>query len=182
MIVIDGFIDSYLELKEYSRHCEFSAIKNVVDGVIYPDICAEIPDDIRAEILDSLKEVTGRTPMNPTMFMRMSKNDCYCPHPIHHDLSMGSLSLMLYMSDEGGTAFVRHDDTGITYAPKSRDITDMIRGEATKLDSWTVYDGADMKQNRALIFDAGIFHMAQPVGGYGTTQEDARLVLTCFFS
>jgi len=182
MMIIDGFLTTYDELKAYSKSADFSTIVNPVDGVNYPHICADIPDAIRAELLGKLTEFLGKEPENVTMFMRQSPEGCHVPHIAHTDNSMGLYSFMLYMNDaEGGTAFIRHRETGIMYAPESQDMVDFIVSDQNSPEKWALVDMAHMKENRAVIFDAGKFHCAMPIGGFGEGVE-ARTVLTCFFS
>ena len=182
-MVIDNFIDSYSELKELSLTCDFQDLENPSDGVIYPNIFANIPEQIKSDILAKLKEITSNKPKDITMFMRMSPSGVYCPHKVHHDLVMGNMSLMLYLNDgDGGTSFVKHNETGIAYAPVSRIFSNIIEADQNNPEQWTITESVKMKQNRALIFDASRMHCAEPIGGFGENQKDSRIVLTCFFS
>lgn len=183
MIIIDNFIDLYPELRAFANFCTFSDIENPTDGVVYPGICTVIPEDIKTEILARIFNAVHRMPEKVTMFMRRSPEGTPVPHIAHHDLSMGTQSLMLYLNDhpEGGTAFLRHRDTGICYAPEHEDFVEIARFDQNNIAEWAIIDQADMKQNRAVIFDAGLFHCALPVGGFGQGRH-ARTVLTVFFS
>ena len=183
MNIFDDFLDSYEELKDYSLGAEFSDVENPADGVKYPLICTDIPERCRLEILSNIYNYLHRMPENITMFMRRSPKGIPVPHIAHHDLSMGSYSLMLYCNDYdgGGTAMLRHRETGMCYAPESDDFVEIARFDQNNMDKWAVIDIADMKQNRAVIFDAGYFHCAMPIGGFGSG-NDARTVLTVFFS
>jgi len=182
MIIIDNFLESYQELKDYSLVADFTGITNHVDGVTYPHINADIPEAVRAELTKKLKEIFGREPESAMMFMRQSPKGCHAPHIAHTDNSMGIYSLMLYMNDhEGGTAFIRHKETGIMYAPESQEIVELVQKDQNNPEKWAVVDMAHMKENRAVIFDAGKFHCAMPIGGFGEGAE-SRCVLTVFFS
>jgi len=89
---------------------------------------------------------------------------------------------MLYMNDaDGGTAFIRHKETGVMYAPESQEMVDYVAQDQNSPDKWAVVDMVSMKENRAVIFDSGKFHCAMPIGGFGEGIE-ARTVLTVFFS
>lgn len=184
MIIIDDFIDSYQQLKELSLACEFGDVKNPIDETVYPLIYADIPEIIKKEILSKIYNLfLHRIPENVTMFMRRSPAGVPVPHIAHHDLSMGKYSLMLYLNDheEGGTAFIRHIDTGMCYAPANDDFVAIAQFDQNNTEKWAIIEKAKMKQNRAVIFDAGLFHCAMPIGGFGEG-SDARTVLTCFFS
>jgi hypothetical protein len=182
VIIHDDFLLSYPELKEFSDKAEFKDIENPVDGVLYPNICTEIPGRVQEEVLLNIAQILGREPEDTLIFLRRSPWGVQVPHAAHHDLSMGNYSLMLYLNDneEAGTAFLRHRDTGMCYAPESDDFVAIARNHQNKPDKWAIMEFAPMKQNRATIFDAGLFHCAMPIGGFGES-ADARTVLTCFF-
>ena len=182
-MILDNFLVSYKELKAYSLKCDFIDEINPIDGVVYPLICKDIPESVISEITSKLSEFLGRETEQITIFMRMSPKGADCPHLIHHDGSMGKYSLMLYLnSTVGGTALVRHTETGITYAPNNQIFVNIITYDQNNVDAWQEYERADMKENRAFIFDAQKLHCALPIGGFGENQKDSRIVLTCFFS
>lgn len=182
-IQIDSFIDSYADLKDYTKTADFSGVRNPVDGVIYPHICSSLPEAIRIEILVKIAAIIAREPQSVTMFIRRSPAGVPVPHIAHTDNSMGLYSLMLYMNDslDGGTAFIRHKQTGMMYAPESQEFVDLAEKDQNELSAWAIVEQAIMKENRAVIFDAGLFHCAMPIGGFGEGAE-ARTVLTVFFS
>ena len=180
---IDSFIDSYCELKELSLEGEFKDTVNPLDGVSYPNLLVDIPEHIKAEILEKIEELSGLKPLNETMFMRMSPKGVRCPHKVHHDWLMGDYSLMLYLNDnEGGTALVKHNETGISYAPQSQTFSSIKQADKNDPSKWERIQSVKMKQNRAFIFDARQMHCAEPIGGFGESQQESRIVLTCFFS
>ncbi len=183
MNIFDDFIESYPDLKAAADIAEFNDMENPGDGVVYPFISIDIPEHCRAEILAKISAFLGLEPQNVTMFMRRSPHGVNVPHTAHHDLSMGKYSLMLYLNDYagGGTAFIRHRDTGMCYAPEHQHFVEIARFDQNNADKWVIYDMAHMKQNRAVIFDAGLFHCAMPIGGFGRGM-DSRTVLTVFFS
>ena len=182
-MLIDNFLDSYDQLKELSLNCEFNDFESPYDGVVYPNIFAEIPDDIKDEVISKIKEATGGEPKNEIIFMRMSPKGVSCPHKIHHDAVMGDYSLMLYLNDaDGGTSMVRHNETGIAYAPENEAFSKIIQFDQNNPGAWTRVETASMKQNRAFIFEANRMHCAEPIGGFGENQSESRIVLTCFFS
>lgn len=183
MIIIDDFLESYDVLKDHIASSDFGDITNPVDGVVYPHICVSLPGSVRQELDRRIREVIGRDAVKPTVFMRKSPAGVPVPHIAHTDISMGSYSLMLYCNEYkgGGTAFLRHRETGICYAPESQEYVEMMQKDQNSPDKWAVVDMAHMKENRAVIFDAGKFHCAMPIGGFGEL-SDARVVLTVFFS
>lgn len=182
--IFDQFLESYAQLKQFCVECEFKDEKNPVDGVVYPHICREVPGDVAKEVFDKLSQFKGQLISNPTLFLRMSPSGVHVPHQAHTDIVMGQYSLMLYLHEQAssGTAFLRHVMTGISYQPVLAGFTNIIQEDMNNPEAWAVYQRVLSKENRAVIFDAGCIHRAEPVGGFGDTQANARIVLTCFFS
>lgn len=184
--IIDKFLpkELYGQLRLFATDADYSGEQNPVDGVIYPHICSAIPEKLKQAVLQKITDIFQREPSGVTMFLRASPAGVPVPHAAHHDLTMGRYSLMLYLNDNpaGGTALLRHKETGMCYAPESETFTHIARGDQNNLNAWAILQAAEMKQNRAAIFDAGYFHCALPVGGFGSTAEDQRVVLTVFFS
>lgn len=183
MVVIDDFLPEFEELQKYAQSATFTDVVNEADGVTYPLICADIPDHIRRSILQEISR-GGYTPEYPVMFMRRSPAGVPCPHQVHSDAIMGTHSLMLYLNEfgcDGGTSFLSHRLTGIAYNPELPEVVEIIVADQNRPDAWVVREMVNMIPNRAVIFDASRLHRAEPVGGFGSTPENTRIVLTCFF-
>ncbi len=181
-MIIDDFLKSFNELKEASLICEFKDEVNQIDGVVYPFICKDIPNNVENEVFDNLSEYIGDKVKSPIIFMRKSPHGVSCPHQVHSDASMGDFSLMLYLNEgNGGTSLVKHNRTGIAYNPESEAFVGIVQSDQNNSDSWAITDMINMKRNRAFIFDSRRLHRAEPVGGFGK-EGDSRVVLTCFFS
>lgn len=185
MIVIDDFLSQFAELQAYAKTAEFTDVVNEFDGVTYPLICADIPEAIKESIFSGIELAMGNF-SKPTTFMRRSPAGVPCPHQVHSDLSMGTHSLMLYLNDEehceGGTSFLSHRLTGIGYNPQIPEVVDVVTADQNKPEAWDVREFVLMRPNRAVIFDAARLHRAEPIGGFGDTPENTRVVLTCFFT
>lgn len=183
MMIIDDFLECYDHLKLYANIADFKDVVNPVDNVVYPLICADIPEFVIEDIQSNLNWVMRRDITINTIFMRRSPDGIDVPHMAHTDNSMGDYSLMLYMNDreDGGTALLKHIETGMETAPESEDMLNRAKRDQNKTSAWSVRDMARMKQNRAFIFDAHEFHCALPIGGFGRG-IDSRTVLTVFFS
>ena len=183
MIILDDFLETtYPELKAHSKTCEFVDETNPIDGVVYPLICKDIPEPVINELYWFLGAVIHRRIKNPLTFMRMTKKGTPCPHTFHNDSSMGYYSCMFYLEDNenAGTALVRHNKTKSVRV--TDDILEAVTEDQNNRDAWTIYETAEMKENRAIVFNSDLLHCALPFGGYGETQEDSRIVLTTFFS
>jgi hypothetical protein len=173
---------SFKKLSLISKLDCFKDEVNPVDGVNYPLICKDIPKEIESEIIQGLGICMDRPVRNPMIFMRKSPKGIDCPHQVHSDCSMGKYSLMLYMNDgAGGTSFVKHKRSGITYSPEDSEFLDIIHKDQNNADAWEIIDYCPMRPNRAFIFDSRRLHRAEPIGGFGRG-KDSRIVLTCFFS
>jgi len=181
---VDNFLDSYSDLREYANTAKFEDIENPVDGVTYPLICRDVPDETVSEIAITLSKIMGRMVKLEATFLRLSTEGVDVPHIAHTDKSMGDYSLMLYLNDnpKAGTSFLRHKETGMCYHPESEEFIKIARRDQNNVDAWRINSSVEMQQNRATIFDSGYFHCAQPVGGFGDDQLNGRIVLTCFFS
>lgn len=184
MLVVDDFLPEFEELQRYARTAEFTDVVNEADGVTYPLICAEIPNYLKLAVFCAIAKHFD-LPESPTIFMRRSPAGVPCPHQVHSDASMGTHSLMLYLNTEenceGGTSFLSHRLTGIAYNPAVPILAESVVADQNNSDAWQVRELVDMRPNRAVIFDANRLHRAEPVGGFGDTPENTRVVLTCFF-
>lgn len=185
-MIVDGFLRSFDSLRAYADTAKFIDEINQVDGVVYPKICREIPTAIKEEILQRLAIIKGAPLDSYTLFMRQSPEGVVCPHQAHTDNAMGRWSLMLYLNRPehciGGTGLLRHKASGIAFAPADDEFLDIIHRDQNTAEAWDVYEVFEMVTNRAAIFDASKIHRAEPVGGYGDSNHNARLVLTCFFT
>lgn len=180
----DDFLQSYDALKQHTLNCEFTDQHNPDDGVTYPYICLDVPGDVKKEVFDKLSAFKGEAIKEPKLFLRMSPKGVQAPHAAHTDLAMGQYSLMLYLHNhpDSATAFLRHWQTGIAYHPVLSKFAEIIQSDTNNHDAWVPYQRVLSKENRAVIFDAGCVHRAEPIGGFGDHQGEARIVLTCFFS
>lgn len=183
-MILDNFIDSFDALKAHAKSAEYKDLKIGFDGVEYPNINIDIPPAVRAEVENKLSGVIGEAATDVTMFIRQSPQGVRVPHIVHSDNSLGTYSLMLYINDHSpdgsGTAFMAHNESGIGYACTSPAFINIIRGDQNNLEAWRIVDMANMKPNRAVIFDATRLHAAMPVGGFGSGKL-SRTVLTAFF-
>jgi hypothetical protein len=111
---------------------------------------------------------------------------------IHSDRESGAYTAIVYLSEHkesSGTAFYKHKPTGLIEMPSFEDMramgragkelhTDMVTRDP---DKWEQLDYVEGKYNRALIFDAPLFHSRFPVDGIGDTEETGRLIWASHF-
>lgn len=133
------------------------------------------------------------TPVYPALtFFRVTKPDTE-PAYIHSDRTHGDWTCIVYLSEHkerSGTAFYRHRESGMTEMPSFEDLaktpelfdklkTQMVTGSE---DDWEMTDFVSGRFNRALIFNAPLFHSRFPKQGLGDgSDESGRLVHVTHF-
>lgn len=165
----------FAALCAYAKTAKYKDEENPVDGVVYPLVCKEVPEQVHREIAF----MAGRKPN--FLFLRRSPAGVHIPQEVHSDIAMGKTSLMVYLSDgPGGTSFLVHRVLGVAKSPKIESVLELCRQSENNRDAWSVHSYCKMEANKACIFDSDWYHRAEPVGGYGDG-ESSRCVLTGFF-
>ena len=112
---------------------------------------------------------------------------------IHSDREYGENTAIVYLSiasEMSGTAFYRHRETGWTDLPALEELVQdqvffqKIRQQmldASEAD-WEMYEFIEVRYNRCLIFDAPKIHCRIPKVGFGTNEENSRMVWVCHFN
>lgn len=184
-LVANDFIEHFEALRDFADRATFADMTSPVDGVVYPNICLDVPDWVRHNIVGNLEAIFGCSVDMKFTFMRLSPKGVHVPHPVHTDASMAKYSLMLYLNRaehcQGGTSLLQHTETGMTRTPRNEAELELWKRDMRDASRWSYMDEAKMAPNRAFIFDADLYHRAEPEGGFGTDNKDARLVLTTFF-
>jgi hypothetical protein len=156
---------------------EFKEHTNI-DGAVYPDICFDIPREIKTELYKKIEEHVGYTIVPRYTFMRRNEKGKTQPYQAHTDLNMAQNTCLIYLQGEGGTSFVEHKEKGFSY--NAPEYSDIWARDVNNYDAWKVNDYVDLEPNRAVIYDGGLLHRGEPVDGSGVG-EDGRTVLICFF-
>ena len=143
-----------------------------------------------ALMLSALIGATGQVVVPNSMFFR-STNVGMEKAYIHSDRQTGAHTCVAYMSEHdepSGTAFYRHIPTGLTEMPSFAEMQEMGILEQMKEDMvsrdpavWEQLDVVEGKFNRALIFEAPLFHSRFPLEGIGSTADEGRLVWVSHF-
>ncbi len=144
-----------------------------------------------ATMLRSLAYTVGSMIVPNSMFFRITNEGTEKAY-IHSDREAGAHTCVVYLSEHedgsSGTAFFRHKPTGLVEMPsfeemKELGIFDELKEDMVSRDpnKWEQTDLVEGKYNRALIFDAPLFHSRYPVEGIGITPEDGRLVWVTHF-
>lgn len=142
-----------------------------------------------ALLLRSLMRATGPIVPN-SMFFRVTNVGMERAY-IHSDRESGNHTCVCYLSEhdeESGTAFFRHKRTGLTEMPSFQEMKEMGVFDELKEDmvsrdpdKWEQIDYVRGRYNRALIFNAPLFHSRYPLEGIGHSAATGRLIWASHF-
>lgn len=143
-----------------------------------------------ALMLRSLMQAVGGVVIPNTLYFRYTVPGMERAY-IHSDRETGSHTCVAYLTEheeEYGTAFFTHKPTGLSAMPSFREMADAGMLEDLKADmisrnpdKWIQTDFVRGKKNRALIFNAPLFHSRFPIEGIGISETDARMVWVTHF-
>lgn len=143
-----------------------------------------------ALMLRSLIRVTGTAVVPNSMFFRVTNVGMERAY-IHSDREAGNHTCICYMTEheeESGTAFFKHKRTGLTAMPSFAEMQEMGIFDELKADmvsrdpdKWVQTDYVRGQYNRALIFNAPLFHSRFPLEGIGDRAETGRLIWASHF-
>lgn len=187
--IIDNFLNNGDLFRRYAIKQSYEGVVNPQDNVLYPDISIKIPEEVRLEINSkALMAVTQNENafIEPkALFMRMSKTGVHVPHQAHTDKNIADYTLLLYLNKDedcqGGTDVLEHIE-GMKIHPQTEEEIELWKRDTNTPEQWIKTGFCPMKFNRAFILRSDLFHRAQPLGGFGDTNENGRLVLTLFFN
>lgn len=124
-------------------------------------------------------------------FFRCTNKEARQRAYIHSDRDSGHHTAVVYLSDHDdryGTAFYRHRKTGWIEMPSVADLQRVGRYDQMCADMvnrsdevWEEMDFVCGRKNRAVIFDAPLFHSRIPIDGFGHDADSGRLVWVCHF-
>lgn len=143
-----------------------------------------------AAMLYDLSDAVGEYVVPNTMFFRYTAPGMEKAY-IHSDREMGEFTCVAYLSSHDepyGTGFFKHKPTGLIEMPSFEEMEEMGILEQMKEDMvsrdpevWELTDFVEGKYNRAVIFEAPLFHSRYPFDGLGEKPEDARMVWVSHF-
>jgi len=184
LAVFDGFFRDPEQVRRDILAGPFADVCNPVDGVSYPDINIEVPPYVSEYVVTRLEEIFSAKVNPKVIFARLTRaTGRKAPHAVHSDRIMGQYSAHVYISREwpegAGTSFWTHVTEGSRH-DENTDI-DLIAKDYNDLSQWEKTINCQGLFNRVLIHDACFWHCAEPIGGWGDSPENGRVVLTCFF-
>ena len=189
--VVDGFCDRIGEVRHSAHDSGFGTWKPNKGQVGSSNYEGMNFWGHHALMLHSLSQAIGCVVFPNSTFFRITNKDTERAY-IHSDRSSGNHTCVAYLSNHPevtGTAFWRHKRTGLAYMPTFEDQkaqgifdelkADMVSGDP---DKWEQVDFVRAVYNRALIFQAPLFHSRWPLEGFGEGDgENGRLVHVTHF-
>ncbi|MGN6280545.1 DUF6445 family protein [Frateuria sp.] len=143
-----------------------------------------------ARMIQALTRAVGGIVIPNSMFFRVTNVGMERAY-IHSDRESGSHTCVVYLTEheeESGTAFFQHKSTGLKEMPSFQELResglmdelkqDMVSRDPSK---WMQLDYVRGIKNRALIFNAPLFHSRFPLDGIGSDAQSGRLVWVCHF-
>ena len=141
-------------------------------------------------MIASLMRAMGGVVVPNTMYFRVTNVGMERAY-IHSDRESGNHTCVAYLTDheeESGTAFFMHKRTGRKAMPsfaelRETGLMDELKEDMVSRDpdKWVQLDYVRGCKNRALIFNAPLFHSRFPLKGIGSTAETGRLVWVSHF-
>jgi hypothetical protein len=191
MIVIDDFTPHIHEVKKSAFDSGFGTWapnKGAVGSSIYEGMCFY---GKHSPMLHALSYVMGRPVYPNNMFFRATNANTEAAY-VHSDRESGDYTCIVYLSEHeetSGTGFYRHRETGMTSMPSFAELAEkpeffeqlkreMVSGSD---EHWEQLDFIRGRFNRAVVFDAPLFHARMPKNGFGVTPEEGRLVWVAHF-
>lgn len=187
MYSLDNFLVDPMGLREAVLTHGFADTVNPMDGVVYPNICPELPESSVLDLQGKLTALFGKCEFYQP-FARLSLVGVKAPHAAHPDTVMGTHTLLLSLTldkdlpEGAGTSLVTHKETGLWWDNQTPEEFEVWERDTNNWDAWRIDELMPMRLNTANIAPARRYHRAEPKGGFGTTPENGRIMLIQFFS
>lgn len=176
----DNFFRDIGAVRDGVLSMPFGDVVNQQDGLVYPGISAPPPAAV-VELRNGVEFLLGRDIEPRTVFCRATYGGMVASNKIHSDLIMGTYAAHVYLSPEwptgAGTSFFANKKLGMRH----RSDVPPERVRPNHPEDWERYCSVQAKLNRLLVHRGDAWHLAEPVGGWGSSPADGRLVITMFF-
>lgn len=143
-----------------------------------------------ALMISALMRATSGVVVPNSMFFRVTNEGMEKAY-IHSDRESGNFTCIAYLTEheeESGTAFFMHKRTGLRSMPSFAEMQEMGILDELKEDmvsrdpdKWVQLDYVRGALNRALIFNAPLFHSRYPLEGIGSSLDTGRMVWVSHF-
>lgn len=184
MAIVDDFFSKPNVTRKLVVRGSFEDHTAEQDQVVYPGINKYLPKIVVDEYHAGLSKLFQREILPVVTFARLTTPKLpQAPHAIHCDVAMSQFAAQVYLSRSwergSGTGFFEH----LTYGSEMYEPGDeCLQEHSNDLSKWDLTGVCRGKFNRLLVHDSRLWHCALPVGGWGESAIDGRLVLTCFFN
>lgn len=184
-LIIDDFFEDGREVRDEALKLSYEGVTSPFDGVFYPNISLKVPGPILDEMLNKLSTIIEPVKRS-TNFIRLSTEGTMAPHQAHTDKIMGKYTALIYLNEifpkDSGTTILEHSSGLMASHPKTKTEEEIWARDTNDSQMWKIVGNCPMKFNRLFVIDSELFHRSEPVGGFGSTIEDGRLVLISFFN
>ena len=176
--LVDNFLPNAAEVRQQALNSKFGDYTGH-DNYTYKRICVTTIPGVQERI----EEAFGPVDMFGMGF-RLNYENELPDQLVHTDVGWGTHALVLYLCDgPGGTAFWQHKATGVTEIEQSQaDLWESIDGDWDDESKWKQLFLAELRFNRAVIYESKRFHSRYPFKAFGNTPTDGRLILVAFFT
>jgi hypothetical protein len=183
-IVVDDFYDNPYVIRERALRLKYAR----PEGVNYPGLVADTPDDI-TPVMEQFSMLLGgldiKCQKNQGAFRITTAADmARRTSLVHVDTPDFSAIIHLSKGDAEGTYFYRHKALGLERVSAEDNIRPIVRSaietDTLNLAAWDVVHTIPMKFNRLIIFDGKYFHS----GAHcltGSSIEEGRMTQNFFF-
>ncbi|QWP79229.1 hypothetical protein J5226_12930 [Lysobacter sp. K5869] len=178
MIVVDNFLPDGEAVRALALRSPYTDVQ-APDGETYRRVCiTEVPG-----LVPALEAAVGPVEMLLTGF-RLNFGGELPNAAVHSDIGFGTHALVLYLCEgDGGTAFWRHRATGAhRLDPGDVALWEQVKGDWDRPEAWRRIDLAELRMNRAVIYESALFHSRFPFAAFGAGPEDGRLIAVAFFN
>lgn len=175
MKIIDDFLPDLPLVKKFIEGTEY--VNHDLLGKIYTGF-GRVSLPVKALIEEEMGPVSIRV-----CYLRKGAKDTPLTHYIHADRAVAKYAFVLCLSEpdcSSGTAFWTHKETGLSAlpVPTPPDLFQLLDADLTDETKWRQTGFVESKENRAVIFDAAMFHSRWPKV---IESETPRIVCTAFF-
>lgn len=178
-MILDSFLEDFPIVRGWADQARYENSTNPYDSLEYHGIATECPTEALRRAL--VRWFHPGVKLVHSM-VRLSMKGAPIPYQAHADAFMGSrFTVINYLNRAehcmGGTSLLRHRASG---AVKEGDAGGW-KADENNPAAWEVLMTAPMAENRAFIYRSDLLHRSDPLGGFGTTKQDGRLVLIGLF-
>jgi hypothetical protein len=184
LLVVDDFYDDPDAVRERALGLEYAR----PDGVNYPGVVANTPDDVGPTMRRFSKLLGGidikYKPGEGAFRITTEADLAGRTSMVHVDTPDFSALVHLSRGAAEGTYFYRHRRLGIERVSaednQRKEVRDAIHADTLDLSAWELIHSVPMKYNRLLIFDGKYFHSgAQRLTG--AALAEGRMTQNFFF-